>query len=111
MQFTKSNDTYKVIRITGVQDNILGVCFSDKKTDIEVVEWDMKNGSKMKSSSEEVLMQVLSGLKDINQILGENYLLSTVYFLPSDSASNSIYKFLIQELVKRLDSNGSFIEV
>ena len=27
MRYTKSNNVYKVIRITGAQDNILGVCF------------------------------------------------------------------------------------
>ena len=30
MKFTKTNDIYKIVRITGGYDNILGVCFTQK---------------------------------------------------------------------------------
>lgn len=31
MRFSKTDNIYKIIRITGSQDNILGVAFDDKK--------------------------------------------------------------------------------
>lgn len=112
MRFTKSNDVYKVIRITGAQDNILGVCFSEtEQNNIDLVKWDVKRGAKIKASGNEVLKQVLSGLKLVNEDLRKNYHLSKIYFLPSDSASNSVYEFLIQALIKQFDSGSEFVEV
>jgi hypothetical protein len=111
MQFVKDGDIYKVARITGSQDNILGVSFSEQETAIEVVEWDVKKGAKVRSSSTQVLDQALSGLKLVNDYLGKRYYLSKIYFLPSDSASNSVYEFLIQELIKHFDSGNAFVEV
>lgn len=111
MQFVKNGDVYKIARITGSQDNILGVCFSDAECDIELVEWDVKNGAVVKTSGSQVLEQVLSGLKSVNGEIGKTYYLSKIYFLPSDRSSNSVYEFLIQELVKQLDSGGEFVEV
>jgi hypothetical protein len=111
MQFVKDGDVYKVARITGSQDNILGVSFSDQEASIEVIEWDAKRGAKLKSSSDQVLEQVLSGLKEVNQALGKKYFLSKIYFLPSDSSANSIYEFLIKELIKRLENGGEFVKV
>lgn len=44
MKFTKTNDIYKVVRITGGYDNILGVCFTEKDNEpLEIIEWDLKN--------------------------------------------------------------------
>ncbi len=111
MQFVKDGNVYKVARMTGSQDNILGVSFSEQETAVEVVEWDVKNDLKARTSSAQVLDQVLSGLKLVNDALGKRYYLSKIYFLPSDSASNSVYEFLIQELVKHFDSGNKFVEV
>lgn len=103
MQFLKDGNIYKIARITGSQDDILGVSFSDEATEIEVIEWEVKPGAKIKSSSIQVLQQVEIGLNEINQILDKSYFLSKIYYLPSDSSSNAVYHLLIQELVKRID--------
>lgn len=89
--FFKEDDIYQITRITGSQDNILGVGFAEKnKSDnnIEVIEWDFPNidKSRIRSSKEEVLEQVLSGLESVNQSLGTNYKLSQIYFTPFDSS-------------------------
>ena len=110
MKFIKDKDVYKVARITGVQDNILGVSFRESEADIKVIEWDAKKDTIRKTSSEEVLVQVLDGLKETNEELGKDYKLSIIYFLPTDSASNSVYKFLIAQIVKRVDSKAEFIK-
>ncbi|MGI9278032.1 MAG: hypothetical protein ACR2PX_00120 [Endozoicomonas sp.] len=108
MQFVKDGDVYKVARMTGSQDNILGISFSEHEVNVDVVEWDVKQGAIVKSSSSQVLEQVLSGLKLVNDDLGKKYHLSKIFFLPSDNASNSVYEFLLQELVKRYDSKLCF---
>lgn len=112
MRFTKSRDIYKVIRITGSQDNILGVRFSKtEEANVELVEWELKPGEKVKTSSKQVLDQVLTGLGSVNEELGTSYSLEKIYFLPSDSASNSVYELLIRALVKQLNSGAEFVEV
>jgi len=111
MKFIKDNDVYKVARITGAQDNILGVSFSETGSNFQIIEWKTKKGLIHKTSSEEVLKQVEEGLRDINRELEVNYNLSKIYFLPSDSPSNSVYKYLITEIVKRLDNKEEFVTV
>jgi RNA polymerase-interacting CarD/CdnL/TRCF family regulator len=111
MRFIKDKDIYKIARITGTQDNILGVSFTENETNIQVVEWNIKEGSVRKASSEEVLAQVVDGLRAINEELGSNYKLSKIYYLPTDSAANSVYKFLIAEIVKRVNSKGEFVTI
>jgi hypothetical protein len=111
MKFIKDNDVYKVARITGVQDNILGISFAETNSNVQIIEWKNKKKLVHKTSPEEVLKQVEDGLRDINRELGTNYSVSKIYFLPSDSPSNSVYKYLITEIVKRVDNKEEFVIV
>ena len=112
MKFTKKNNISRIIRITGRQDNILGICFSKTNNNpIEVVVQDVKDGSKIQTSEDQVLNQVLSGLKEVNKSLGTNYQLSKIYFVPSDMASDSVYKLLIALLIRRYHNGNEFKEV
>ena len=111
MRFSKTNNIYKIIRITGSQDNILGISFGED--DIEVIEWDFPNldKSRIRTSKEEVLEQVLSGLESVNQSLGTNYKLSQIYFSPFDISKNRIYSGLIAVLIRHYHSGNEFEEV
>ena len=87
MGFTKKDNIYKITRVTGNRDNILGISFGNKnvtKNNIEVIEWNFPNisSSKIRTSKTEVLNQVLSGLNSINQSLGTSYTLSKIYYVP-----------------------------
>lgn len=49
----RKNDIYRIIRITGSQDTILGVCFSEKDdSDIEVIESEVREVTKIITSFE-----------------------------------------------------------
>lgn len=111
MRFSKTNNIYKIIRITGSQDNILGISFGED--DIEVIEWNFNNidKSRIRTSKEEVLEQVLSGLESVNQSLGTNYKLSKIYFSPFDRSTNRIYSGLIAALIRHYHSGNEFKEV
>ena len=100
MRFSKTANIYKIIRITGSQDNILGISFGED--DIEVIEWNFNNSdrSRIRTSKEEVLEQVLSGLESVNKSLGTNYKLSKIYFSPFDISTNRIYSGLIAALIR-----------
>ena len=111
MRFSKTNNIYKIIRITGSQDNILGISFGEDN--IEVIEWNFNNidKSRIRTSKEEVLEQVLSGLESVNQSLGTNYKLSKIYFSPFDISTNRIYSGLIAALIRHYHSGNKFKEV
>ena len=111
MRFSKTDNIYKIIRITGSQDNILGISFGED--DIEVIEWNFNNSdrSRIRTSKEEVLEQVLSGLESINKSLGTNYKLSKIYFSPFDISTNRIYSGLIAALIRHYHSGNEFKEV
>ena len=111
MRFSKTNNIYKIIRITGSQDNILGISFGED--DIEVIEWNFNNidKSRIRTSKEEVLEQVLFGLESVNQSLGTNYKLSKIYFSPFDISTNRIYSGLIAALIRHYHSGNEFKEV
>ena len=113
MRFTKKDNIYRILRLSGSQDNILGVSFSENNEDnkIEIVEWPIQEGEKIRTSKEEVLNQVLSGLKSVNQSLGTNYKLSKIYFLPSDRASNSVSNLLICRLIRHSHNGHPFKEI
>jgi len=111
MRFSKTDNIYKIIRITGSQDNILGISFGED--DVEVIEWNFNNSdrSRIRTSNEEVLEQVLFGLESVNKSLGTNYKLSKIYFSPFDISTNRIYSGLIATLIKHYHSGNEFKEV
>ena len=111
MRFSKTDNIYKIIRITGSQDNILGISFGED--DVEVIEWNFNNSdrSRIRTSKEEVLEQVLFGLESVNKSLGTNYKLSKIYFSPFDISTNRIYSGLIAALIRHYNSGNEFKEV
>lgn len=110
MRFAKKDDVYIIVRISGAQDNILGVSFGDDNT-IEILEWPIREGEKTQTSKKEVLEQVTSRLESINQSLGTNYKLSKICFVPSDNPSNSVYKLLLATLIIHYHSGNEFEEI
>ena len=89
----------------------MGISFSEDN--IEVIEWNFNNIDKIRirTSKEEVLEQVLSGLESVNQFLGTNYKLSKIYFSPFDISTNRIYSGLIAALIRHYHSGNEFKEV
>ena len=117
MQFFKDDYIYIVIRVTGAQDNILGItfCFVEtniSETDIEVIEFDFPNIStnRIRTSKDTILKQVLSGLEYSNKVLETNYKLSKIYFSPFDLEYNQIYFFLVLTLIAKL-SQKKWIQI
>ena len=115
MGFTKKDNIYKITRITGNRDNILGISFGNKHSteiNIEVIEWKFLNirSSKIRTSKTEVLNHLLSGLNSINQSFGTSYILSKIYHLPSEDGSSLVYQTLIRSLIKHYYEGKEFEE-
>ena len=115
MFFTKTGNIYKIVRITGAQDNILGIEFmtdDDSNNKIEVIEWEFPHTykSRMKTSREEVLKQVLKSLKKMNKRFGTKYKISRIYFVPFELPYNQIYSGLTTLLINYYHKGETFEE-
>jgi len=111
MQFILDNGVYKVARITGPEHNFLGIRLGGADDPLDVVSLPVKEGEQLKIEGQEVLRQVEEGLNLVNQELDKQYFISELHFVPSDTESTSVYIFLIQELIKRIDCGGNFTVV
>lgn len=112
MRFTKKEEVYRISRITGSQDNILGVSFAkNEENNIELIEWPIRKGDQIKNSAEKVLKQVLAGLKLKNEAFKTNYRLSKIYFLPSESPQDGVYTLLIAKLISHYHTGGKFEDI
>lgn len=116
MRYSKTNDIYKIIRITGSQDNILGIVFgtpTNKKDNIEILEWNFSNsnGDIKRTSKEDVAKEVLFGLDRVNEALRANYVISKIYFSPFDKSDGRVYSYLTIALIKHYHEGKEFIEV
>ena len=104
---------YKITRISDSQDNILGISFAENnesKNVIKVIEWNFVSdfSNTRRSSKDEVLEQVRSGLNSVNQALGTNYKLSKIYFSPLGSSKNRAYSGLIGILIRHYHNINKF---
>lgn len=108
MQFIFDNGVYKVARITGPHHNFLGVRLNEVDSKVTVEALPVKNGERVHIEQQDVLAQVVDGLREVNEELGTNYFVSLILFVPSDSPSSSVYKFLTIELIKRIENKGAF---
>ena len=60
MKYTKQDDVDRIVRLTGSQDNILGVSFSKNdspESNIEGMEWPIPKGEQIRTSRKEILEQ------------------------------------------------------
>jgi len=111
MQFVLDKGIYKVARITGPQHNLLGITIGEVHSPMELVEFPMKKGEQRQVDPKSVLSQVRDGLEEVRKELGKEYIVSKVYFVPSDTPSQSVYKLLTMELIRRIESQEGFIEI
>lgn len=114
MGFTKKGNIYKITRMTGNHDSFLGISFAENsENNLEIIEVQIKNPKKNKNqpSKEEVLKQVLIGLKSINEALTTNYKLSRIYYVSSSDGPSSIYQSLIRRLIIHYHNGNEFKEV
>ena len=107
---------YKIARITGSQNNILGISFAKKNMteyEIEIIEWPFPSNKNKKiiTSKDNVLKQVIFGLNDINKALSANYKLCKISFSPFDSDSSSVYSLLVCKLICHYHYDKEFTEV
>lgn len=107
MKFLKENDFYKVARIAGPSHNFLAIRLSEKDCMTAAAALPVRNGGSINIRKDDVL----SGLESINVELNSEYHIAEIQFIPSDTQSNSVYRMLTRELVRRIHNRGNFIVI
>src|SRR5438105_4060843 len=110
MLFIKEKNIYKVIKITGPKHNLLGLSFCGNidKNNIEIIELPISTNEKQQISSSVIKAQVCAGIEEINAKSINKYKIDKIYFIPSDSFSEVVYKELTIEIIKRLEQSDKF---
>ena len=108
MQFLKVGDRYQVSRITGSQDNVLGIELGRDGAGMRVVEWALGNGEPTRSTAEEVGRQVLQAVEEFNRDHGTSYTISVAYFAKEDSSRGQVYVMLTKRLLGRIHRGEPF---
>lgn len=67
--------------------------------------------TKIETSKEQVLGQMIFGFNSINRFLETNYQLSKIYYLASENRSGLIYQTMIRSLIKDYHNVNQFKEV
>ena len=112
VRFFIKGDIYGITRMTGNQDNILGIFFAEKNTseynkdNIQLIAWDSSNSEKIpiRMAENEVLTQVFLGLNSFNEALGTDYQITKIYYVTSGYGSGNIYRGLTLRVLERYHS-------
>lgn len=117
MGFTKEGNIYKITRMTGNEDYFLGISFSEKIEQgpniPEIIEVQIPYPKKKKNqpSKDQVLKEIIAGLRLVNESLGTNYQLSHVYYVASSDGPVSLYQSLIRRLITHYHRGQDFKEL
>lgn len=102
MKFAKKDNIYRIILITGSQNNILDVFFGEDNK-MEILDTWMANWRGWENSNFKKRSFRTNNFRfGVGQSLSwnkPNYKLSKIYFLPSDRALDSVYNLLICKLI------------
>lgn len=112
MQFIFDGNIYKAIKISGPKHNILGLALDDigRISECKIVALYNKN-PEINISASDVMEQVQAGIQEINKQFGVNYAASQIQYVPADTPSQTIYKELTMEILKRIIEKGSFTRI
>jgi hypothetical protein len=112
MQFVFDGKFYKAIKITGPRHNMLGLVLDKNSNhEIDVIALRSSKDESNNISSLDVKDQVLSGVEAINHKFGVKYTVEKIQFVSSDTPSESVYKELTIEILKRIIAGEEFIRV
>lgn len=111
MKFSKTDNIYKISKMTGNKDSFLGIRFSENSEETtEVIEVSIKYPKNINKnvSKDKILEKVNFGLSVVNKFLKTDYKLSHIYYVAS---LESVYEDLIQRLIRHYHDGKEFIEV
>ncbi|MEJ2790967.1 MULTISPECIES: hypothetical protein [unclassified Pseudoxanthomonas] len=109
MQVSKSDGIYKAVRITGSQDNFLGLSIACAPCDPELIvpSSTLVNEERVRTRAEEIMRQVAVGLARANDELGSTYFIAKIFYIPRDLPNNDIYEMLTLEILRYFHAEQS----
>lgn len=110
MIFLHDGIKYITIRNTGNSDNYLALALSDKPCEIEFLPLDL-NSTNPSITKNNIKKQVYEGVIHMQKNTRKKVNIKKIYYLQSDSYTDSIYKLMIIELLSRIINHERFIEI
>lgn len=107
MRYCKNGSWHELVRITGPTHNMLALQLTTKAIKSVKVEAIGQAPSESKLESANVLRQVRSGIERANALQGTTFSVSAVRYDANDTPSDTVYRLLAQEVVKRAAAEDS----
>ncbi|NQT11275.1 MAG: hypothetical protein HQ582_00910 [Planctomycetes bacterium] len=111
MQFIKTGEVFKAVRITGPTHNLLGLSFYGLDEEGAVTVEPMQHGESTQSETldgNEIRRHVLEGVDRADSRLGSKHCVRVIQFVASDSADLDAYSLLAERIVERVERGGEY---
>jgi hypothetical protein len=113
MSYSKSKNFYLVTHITGPTHNLLIIRLTRANVEIapKIQMLPPTSGCRCGPPDEEaVLENVKRGAAEANAQLSTNYQVAEVRFVENDSKNETVYAYMTQKLIERIEAGEGFIE-
>lgn len=111
MVYNKSRNFYLVTHITGPTHNLLIVRLvkSDVEITPQVKVLPRAGGCRCGlPDADAVLQNTARGVVEANALLGTNYQVAEVRFVENDSRNETVYAYMAQKLIERIEAGEEF---
>ena len=101
MQFSRSGNFWRAVRITGPAHNLLGLAFSNEAAAApRARNIDKEKDKPARLKAEDVVAHVLSGVAEANAKWHLHLNVSEIEYIGSDTPPVDVYRFLAFELIR-----------
>jgi hypothetical protein len=101
MQFSRSGNFWRAVRITGPTHNLLGLAFSNEAVAAPRAQnIDKEKDKPARLKAEDVVAHVLSGVAEANAKWHLHVNVSEIEYIGSDTPPADVYRFLAFELIR-----------
>jgi hypothetical protein len=101
MQFSRDDEWYQVVRITGPTHNLLGLKFGEREVSQPIIEAISVDDGEATIIADTIKQQVLEGVAEANAEARTDYKVVAIRYVVTDTPSSSIYRSLAKALVEQ----------
>jgi len=111
MQFIKTGEVYKAVRITGPTHNLLALSFYGPDEEGPATVESMRHGEPTQSEEldgTEIRRYVLAGVNRADSRLGSKHHVRVIQFVANDSPDLDAYSLLAERIVERMERGEEY---
>jgi hypothetical protein len=111
MQFIKTDNVYKAVRITGPTHNLLALSFYKLGEEGSVTIESMQHGDSAQAkqlNADRIRQHVLAGVDRADSQLGIKHHVQLIQYVANDSPDLAAYSLLAERIVERMEQDGEY---